>query len=55
MPKRALIIVDVQEDFLPPNGSLAVKDGRDVIPIINELSKSGKFDLVVTTQVGTNK
>jgi hypothetical protein len=25
--KVALLIIDVQNDFLPPNGSLAVKDG----------------------------
>ncbi|ESZ91205.1 hypothetical protein SBOR_8407 [Sclerotinia borealis F-4128] len=35
--KPALIIVDLQEDFLPPNGSLAVTNGRDTIPIINNL------------------
>ncbi|KAF7856973.1 hypothetical protein EAF04_009733 [Stromatinia cepivora] len=35
--KPALIIVDLQEDFLPPNGSLAVANGRDTIPIINNL------------------
>jgi len=35
--KPALIIVDLQEDFLPPNGSLAVADGRDIIPVINNL------------------
>jgi len=35
----ALIIVDVQEDFCPPNGSLAVAEGRDIVPCINELLK----------------
>ncbi|TEY36632.1 hypothetical protein BOTCAL_0547g00010 [Botryotinia calthae] len=35
--KPALIVVDLQEDFLPPNGSLAVTNGRDTIPIINDL------------------
>ncbi|EMR91229.1 putative pyrazinamidase nicotinamidase protein [Botrytis cinerea BcDW1] len=35
--KPALIVVDLQEDFLPPNGSLAVSNGRDTIPIINNL------------------
>ncbi|KAI9648705.1 NAD(+) salvage pathway protein [Ciborinia camelliae] len=35
--KPALIIVDPQEDFLPPNGSLAVTNGRDIIPVINNL------------------
>ena len=44
---KALIIVDVQNDFLP-GGSLEVKDGDKIIPVINTLS--GKFDLVVATQ-----
>ncbi|EUC34098.1 hypothetical protein COCCADRAFT_25690 [Bipolaris zeicola 26-R-13] len=34
--KPALIIVDVQEDFCPPNGALAVAGGRDIVPVINE-------------------
>jgi len=33
----ALIVVDVQNDFCPPNGSLAVPDGRDIIPHVNHL------------------
>jgi len=44
---KALIIVDVQNDFLP-GGSLAVKDGDSVIPVINKLQNH--FDLVVATQ-----
>lgn len=44
---KALIIVDVQNDFLE-GGSLAVPNGNDVIPIINELQKD--FDLIVATQ-----
>jgi nicotinamidase/pyrazinamidase len=44
---KALIIVDVQNDFLP-GGALAVKDGFDIIPVINSIQK--KFDLVVATQ-----
>ncbi|PVH83450.1 Isochorismatase hydrolase [Cadophora sp. DSE1049] len=35
--KPALIIVDLQEDFCPPNGSLAVESGRAVIPTVNHL------------------
>lgn len=34
----ALIIVDLQEDFLPPDGSLAVQNAREIIPIINQLT-----------------
>jgi len=44
---NALIIVDIQNDFLP-GGSLAVAGGDEVIPIINELQK--EFELVVLTQ-----
>ncbi|OIW23945.1 Isochorismatase hydrolase [Coniochaeta ligniaria NRRL 30616] len=35
--KPALIVVDLQEDFCPPNGALAVASGRDVIPVVNAL------------------
>lgn len=44
---KALIIVDVQNDFLP-GGALAVPQGDQVIPVINDLSL--EFDLVFTTQ-----
>lgn len=44
---NALIIVDVQNDFLP-GGALAVKEGDVIIPVINNLQN--KFDLVVATQ-----
>lgn len=32
-----VIVVDVQYDFCPPSGALAVPDGLEVIPVINEL------------------
>ncbi|KAF6820892.1 pyrazinamidase nicotinamidase [Colletotrichum plurivorum] len=35
--RPALIVVDFQEDFCPPNGSLAVAHGRDIHPIVNSL------------------
>ena len=44
---RALIIVDVQNDFLP-GGALAVPHGDEVIPVINRLMP--RFELVVATQ-----
>lgn len=44
---KALIIVDVQNDFLP-GGALAVDKGYQVIPTINQLQD--KFELVVATQ-----
>ncbi|GMF02080.1 unnamed protein product [Ambrosiozyma monospora] len=40
----ALIIVDIQEDFLPPNGSLAVNEGRKIIPKILDLLDLKKFN-----------
>jgi nicotinamidase/pyrazinamidase len=43
----ALIVVDVQNCFLP-GGSLAVKEGDQVIPVINRIAKA--FDCVVMTQ-----
>ncbi|MCA6118337.1 bifunctional nicotinamidase/pyrazinamidase [Bradyrhizobium sp. WSM 1738] len=43
----ALIVIDVQNCFLP-GGSLAVKDGDQVIPVINRLAKG--FANVVLTQ-----
>ena len=44
---KALIVVDVQNDFCP-GGSLAVPDGDKIVPIINELLK--KFELVIFTK-----
>jgi nicotinamidase/pyrazinamidase len=35
-PKAALIVVDVQNDFADPRGSLYVSDGEAVIPVIND-------------------
>ena len=43
----ALMVIDVQNCFLP-GGSLAVKDGEQIVPIINRIAKS--FDNVVVTQ-----
>lgn len=45
--KNALIIVDVQNDFLP-GGALAVTDGDAIIPVINGVMAD--FDLVIATQ-----
>ena len=43
----ASVVVDVQNCFLP-GGSLAVKDGDQVIPVINRIAK--EFENVVMTQ-----
>lgn len=45
--KEALIIVDMQHDFLP-GGALEVAGGDEIIPVINQLQK--EFELVVFTQ-----
>jgi nicotinamidase/pyrazinamidase len=41
---KALIIVDVQKDFLP-GGALAVPNGDRVIPVINRLQKAFKVQV----------
>jgi nicotinamidase/pyrazinamidase len=46
---KALIVVDPQNDFMP-NGNLAVTDGDKIIPIINNLMKSGVYDVIVITK-----
>jgi nicotinamidase/pyrazinamidase len=46
-PSSALIVVDVQNCFLP-GGSLAVKEGDQVVPVINRIAKG--FENVVMTQ-----
>src|SRR3954465_13563392 len=43
----ALLVIDVQNCFLP-GGSLAVKEGEQVVPIINKIAKA--FSNVVMTQ-----
>jgi nicotinamidase-related amidase len=47
---HALAVVDVQNDFLPPDGALAVPAEDEVIEPINALLAGGGFDLVVATR-----
>ncbi|KAJ4203150.1 NAD(+) salvage pathway protein [Fusarium falciforme] len=47
--KPALIIVDFQEDFCPPNGSLPVPEGRSIATPINTLT-SFPFPLILATK-----
>ena len=35
-PRTALVVVDVQNDFADPNGSLYVRGGEDVVARVNE-------------------
>lgn len=44
---NALVIIDVQNDFMP-YGSLGVPDGQSIVPVINKIQPY--FDLVVATQ-----
>ena len=44
---KALVLVDIQNDFLP-GGALAVPRGNEVVPIANRLQP--RFGLVVATQ-----
>ncbi len=48
----ALIVVDVQNDFADPKGSLSVKGGEALIPLINLEVRRAKSSgsLVVATQ-----
>lgn len=46
---KALIVVDVQPDFLP-GGALAVNDGDSILPGLGELMRNGSFGLIVATQ-----
>lgn len=47
MADRALIIIDVQNDFCP-GGALAVADGDAVVPVINALAPA--FEHLILTQ-----
>ncbi|HKP71613.1 MAG TPA: isochorismatase family protein [Pyrinomonadaceae bacterium] len=44
---NALLLIDIQNDFCP-GGSLAVKEGDRIVPVVNELQK--RFELVVATK-----
>ncbi len=46
-PDTALLVVDVQNDFMP-GGALAVPGGDAVVPVINRLAR--RFAVVVLTQ-----
>jgi hypothetical protein len=46
------MLVDIQYDFLPPNGSLAVPDGADILPTVYDLLDHSHFDAYFASQVG---
>ena len=47
MAQKALIVIDVQNDFCP-GGELAVENGDEIVPLVNHLIAS--HDHVVLTQ-----
>lgn len=47
MSRTALILVDIQNDFIP-GGALPARDGEEVVPVANRLAE--QFDLVVASQ-----
>jgi nicotinamidase/pyrazinamidase len=50
-PATALLVVDVQNDFADPSGSLYVKGGEDVVPVINreiEMARAAGAPVVYT-------
>jgi nicotinamidase/pyrazinamidase len=51
-PQTALLVVDVQNDFADPNGSLYVREGETVVPVANgQIAEAeGAGALVVYTQ-----
>jgi nicotinamidase/pyrazinamidase len=49
MTRKALIVVDVQNDFCK-GGSLAVPDGENVVPRVNALMEKGGYDVIVLSQ-----
>lgn len=44
---KALLLIDIQNDFIP-GGALAVKEGDEIVPIVNRLQK--QFSLIIATQ-----
>lgn len=52
MTKTALILVDIQYDFIPPDGSLAVEGGDQILaPVYRILDEAvDHFDLIVVSQ-----
>jgi nicotinamidase/pyrazinamidase len=47
-PRTALVVVDLQNDFADPAGSLAVHGGANLVPIINgEITMAGAEDATI--------
>ena len=52
-----LLIVDVQQDFLPPEGALKVPGGDEIIPVLNSwIGRFSKLGLLLWhPETGTQK
>lgn len=48
--RSALIIVDVQDDFTLPTGSLSVADAPSIVPLINRLRNEVGWDVIALSQ-----
>ncbi|CAE6492077.1 unnamed protein product [Rhizoctonia solani] len=48
--RTALMLVDIQYDFLPPNGSLAVANGTAILPTVYDLLDHTDFDAYFASQ-----
>ncbi|CDZ98693.1 Pyrazinamidase/nicotinamidase PNC1 [Phaffia rhodozyma] len=45
----ALILVDIQNDFLPPTGALQVEDGREILPVVYDLIENHDWAVIAVT------
>ncbi|KAG8787969.1 hypothetical protein FRC12_015031, partial [Ceratobasidium sp. 428] len=48
--RTALMLVDIQYDFLPPSGSLAVTNGTDILPTVYDALDHKHFDAYFASQ-----
>lgn len=53
MAKVALLVVDVQYDFLPPDGALAVDKGDEILPVVYRLLENDRWASVVMSEART--
>jgi nicotinamidase/pyrazinamidase len=47
---EALVVVDFQRDFTPPDGALAVPQGDEIAGRLNELAGDDRYELVIATR-----
>jgi nicotinamidase-related amidase len=50
MGRKILLVVDMQNDFCHPNGSLYVEGAEKLSELINKEMTSGKYDMIWATQ-----